>query len=286
MWYAAGNTSSYEMAARKGLGVLGFSVGSIDELEPVLAAYKKAIANAEPIGAFVNDNIMVTIGRLRRRGRARRRCDSCVDCRHDLPAVSNVFRYHDTFPHPDGVPVWPELIPDRDGRQMPGIVGTPGMIVGDPDHALRQCQALGGGGRRPAGLRASGMAPLGGHPRDDPPDRASTSSRRSTPTRCTAPPGSGRRRRGREVGKGPNNKGVRGKVGYNHPTRRDPSGHGDGRSALTRSSGGLTRSRPRGTAPIQWSRGQCVDRTPGSHRRCAPASNARARWRARWAAGR
>ena len=26
MWYAAGNTSSYAMAARKGLGVLGFSV--------------------------------------------------------------------------------------------------------------------------------------------------------------------------------------------------------------------------------------------------------------------
>ena len=32
MWYAAGNTSSYEMAARKGLGVLGFSVGSLDEM--------------------------------------------------------------------------------------------------------------------------------------------------------------------------------------------------------------------------------------------------------------
>ncbi len=29
MWYAAGNTSSYAMAARKGLGVLGFSVESI-----------------------------------------------------------------------------------------------------------------------------------------------------------------------------------------------------------------------------------------------------------------
>src|SRR6185436_17335047 len=32
MWYAAGNTSSYAMAARYGLGVLGFSVGSIEEL--------------------------------------------------------------------------------------------------------------------------------------------------------------------------------------------------------------------------------------------------------------
>ena len=48
MWYAAGNTSSYAMAAQKGLGVLGFSVGSFDELGPVLEAYKATIGNAEP----------------------------------------------------------------------------------------------------------------------------------------------------------------------------------------------------------------------------------------------
>jgi branched-subunit amino acid aminotransferase/4-amino-4-deoxychorismate lyase len=36
MWYAAGNTTSYAMAARKGLGVLGFSVGELSELAPVL----------------------------------------------------------------------------------------------------------------------------------------------------------------------------------------------------------------------------------------------------------
>src|ERR671925_1892607 len=60
MWYAAGNVTSYEMAARKGLGVLGFSVGSIAELEPVMKAYKDTIVNAEPVGAYVNDNVMVT----------------------------------------------------------------------------------------------------------------------------------------------------------------------------------------------------------------------------------
>ena len=42
MWYAAGNTSSYEMAARKGLGVLGFSVGAIDQMEGIMTSYKKA----------------------------------------------------------------------------------------------------------------------------------------------------------------------------------------------------------------------------------------------------
>src|SRR5262245_35945951 len=60
MWYATGNTSSYEMAARKGLGVLGFSVGSLQELDPVITSYKTTIGDAEPIGVFVNDNVMVT----------------------------------------------------------------------------------------------------------------------------------------------------------------------------------------------------------------------------------
>src|SRR5436190_9500670 len=60
MWYAAGNTSSYAMCARMGLGVLGFSVQSIDEMAPVVEAYKTAVVDAEPIGAFVNDNVMIT----------------------------------------------------------------------------------------------------------------------------------------------------------------------------------------------------------------------------------
>ena len=40
--------------------MLGFSVGDLHEMETVAGAYKKAIETAEPIGAFVNDNIMVT----------------------------------------------------------------------------------------------------------------------------------------------------------------------------------------------------------------------------------
>ena len=48
MWYAAGNTSSYEMAARKGLGVLGFSVGDLEGAEKAVRSYKSAITEAEP----------------------------------------------------------------------------------------------------------------------------------------------------------------------------------------------------------------------------------------------
>jgi alkanesulfonate monooxygenase SsuD/methylene tetrahydromethanopterin reductase-like flavin-dependent oxidoreductase (luciferase family) len=137
MWYAAGNVTSYEMAARKGLGVLGFSVGSLGELEPVMKAYKKTIDDAEPVGAFVNDNIMVTTAAFV--AEDEQVAIASATAPHNNYLVSNVFRYHDTFPHPPEVPQWPDLIPDATPDQIP-YAREQGGIVGDPDHALEQCR--------------------------------------------------------------------------------------------------------------------------------------------------
>jgi alkanesulfonate monooxygenase SsuD/methylene tetrahydromethanopterin reductase-like flavin-dependent oxidoreductase (luciferase family) len=137
MWYAAGNVTSYEMAARKGLGVLGFSVGSIQELEPVMKAYKKAIDDAEPVGAFANDNIMVTTAAFV--AEEEQAAIASATAPHNSYLVSNVFRYHDTFPHPPEVPKWPDLIPDATPDQVP-YAREQGGIIGDPDHALEQCR--------------------------------------------------------------------------------------------------------------------------------------------------
>jgi alkanesulfonate monooxygenase SsuD/methylene tetrahydromethanopterin reductase-like flavin-dependent oxidoreductase (luciferase family) len=137
MWYAAGNTSSYQMAAQKGLGVLGFSVGSFDELAPVLKAYKDTIGSAEPVGAFVNDNVMVTTAAFL--AEDDQTAIKSLTSSHMTYLQSNVFRYHDTFPHPEGVPVWPELIPDVTEEFVP-FLRAAGTIVGDPDHAIEQCR--------------------------------------------------------------------------------------------------------------------------------------------------
>ena len=138
MWYAAGNTSSYAMAARKGLGVLGFSVGDLTEMEPVVSAYKKEIPNAEPVGAYVNDNVMVTSAAFIDEDHDRA-VKSAVDGKLSY-LQSNVFRYHDTFPHPEQVPYWPELIPDYDRDVIEGLIQIGGLICGDPDEALEQCR--------------------------------------------------------------------------------------------------------------------------------------------------
>lgn len=135
MWYACGNTTSYEMAARRGLGVLGFSVGSFDDMAPVIKNYKGNIANAEPVGAFVNDNILVTVNCYLSEDPAKAVEQAC----HPDQAyfLSNVFRYHDTFPHPEMIPYWPELVPTMTPEMVP-FAQAGGTIIGDPDHAIEQ----------------------------------------------------------------------------------------------------------------------------------------------------
>ncbi len=139
MWYAAGNTTSYAMAARKGLGVLGFSVGELAELARVLEAYKNEIGNAEPVGAFVNDNIMVTSGAF-----VAETTEEAVDAimRSSMTYLqSNVFRYHDTFPRPEWVPPWPQTIPMPPLEEAQAMIGQPGAVMGNPDQALKGAQA-------------------------------------------------------------------------------------------------------------------------------------------------
>lgn len=137
MWYAAGNTSSYEMAARKGLGVLGFSVGDYEMLAPVLDSYKRTIGSADPVGAFVNDNVMVTTAAFVSEDEQRAR-NSVLDGRISY-LQSNVFRYHDTFPHPEGVPTWPDLLPNYTPEILDYQIAN-GMVCGTPDQALEQCR--------------------------------------------------------------------------------------------------------------------------------------------------
>jgi alkanesulfonate monooxygenase SsuD/methylene tetrahydromethanopterin reductase-like flavin-dependent oxidoreductase (luciferase family) len=137
MWYAAGNPASYEMAARRGLGVLGFSVSSIQQMGPVIASYKDAVAKAEPAGAYVNDNVMVTSPAFLAEDPA----DAvAMACRPKMAyQASLVYRYHDTVPHPPEVPYWPALLPPATPGDVPRLRDR-GQIIGDPDHALAQAR--------------------------------------------------------------------------------------------------------------------------------------------------
>ncbi|PWI45928.1 LLM class flavin-dependent oxidoreductase [Streptomyces sp. ICBB 8177] len=138
MWYAAGSPSSYAMAARKGLGVLGFSVQGVCDMQWAVDSYRTAIRDAEPVGAFVNDNVMVTTTAICAETSAKAR-EAAV--RADLGYLhSLLFRYHDTFPRPEGVPRWPERLPRYTPEVIDLLIAEELLVCGDPGEVLAQCK--------------------------------------------------------------------------------------------------------------------------------------------------
>jgi alkanesulfonate monooxygenase SsuD/methylene tetrahydromethanopterin reductase-like flavin-dependent oxidoreductase (luciferase family) len=138
LWMACGSPSTFEKAARLGVGALCFSLGSPREFEPLIRTYKDNIRSAEPIGAYVNDNVACVTQLV------------CMEDRRKARAValgmgssyhtSLVFRYLDTFPRPRGVPEWPTLIPEPTPEGLEERIASGNRLVGDPDECARGVQ--------------------------------------------------------------------------------------------------------------------------------------------------
>jgi alkanesulfonate monooxygenase SsuD/methylene tetrahydromethanopterin reductase-like flavin-dependent oxidoreductase (luciferase family) len=138
MWVAAGNPGTFEKAARMGLGVLCFTSGSPSQLAPLIEVYKKTIEQAEPVGDYVNDNVMVTTQMLCLEDGARARriaCDMASSYHQSL-----VFRYLDTFPKPPFIPTWPEVLPEPTPEEMDARIAKGLAAVGTPDECIRNVQ--------------------------------------------------------------------------------------------------------------------------------------------------
>jgi len=138
LWVACGSPSTFEKAARLGLGALCFSLGSPKDFAPLIKLYKDNIKHAEPVGAYVNDNVacVTQLVCLEDRQRAREVALTMGSGYH----TSLVFRYLDTFPRPAGVPEWPALIPDPTPQQLEERIASGQRIVGDPDECAKAVQ--------------------------------------------------------------------------------------------------------------------------------------------------
>ncbi len=135
LWVAAGNPGTFETAAQMGLGVLCFGISNPEALKPLIDIYKSNIGDAEPVGAYVNDNIMVTTQMLCLEDgqRAKEIATRMTTGYH----TSNLFRYLDTFPKPDGIPTWPDLIPEPTLDQIEDSVARGLMAIGSPEEVER-----------------------------------------------------------------------------------------------------------------------------------------------------
>jgi alkanesulfonate monooxygenase SsuD/methylene tetrahydromethanopterin reductase-like flavin-dependent oxidoreductase (luciferase family) len=139
MWIAAGNPSTFEKAARMGLGVLCFTTGTPETLKPLIEKYKTTIDKAEPAGEYVNNNIMVTSQMLCLEDGARARdiaCDMTSGYQNSL-----VFHYLDTFPKPAGIPDWPNLIPEPSPEALQQAIDSHLVMIGGPDDVAKAVKA-------------------------------------------------------------------------------------------------------------------------------------------------
>jgi alkanesulfonate monooxygenase SsuD/methylene tetrahydromethanopterin reductase-like flavin-dependent oxidoreductase (luciferase family) len=135
MWVAAGNPGTFEKAARMGVGVLCFTTGSPEALAPLIEVYKKNIEKAEPIGEYVNNNVMVTSQMLCLEDGQKARdiaCNMTSGYQNSL-----VFHYLDTFPKPAGIPDYPALIPEPSPTDLEQAIGAGLVCVGTPDEVSR-----------------------------------------------------------------------------------------------------------------------------------------------------
>jgi alkanesulfonate monooxygenase SsuD/methylene tetrahydromethanopterin reductase-like flavin-dependent oxidoreductase (luciferase family) len=135
LWVAAGNPGTFETAAKLGLGVLCFGISNPAALKPLIELYKTNIGDAEPVGGYVNDNVMVTTQMLCLDDgpRAKQIATEMTSRYH----TSQLFRYLDTFPRPDGIPAWPAVLPEPTLEEIEAAVERGLMAVGSPEEVER-----------------------------------------------------------------------------------------------------------------------------------------------------
>ncbi len=140
LWVAAGNPATFEKAAGLGLGVLAFTTRAIPDMKPLVDVYKERIQTAEPVGAYVNDNIMITTGMVCLEDGKKAR--EAVTKMGIVYLQSLVYYYHDTIPPPEGATKWPDSAPEPDLEQVEWMIENGYLICGSPDECAEQIAAL------------------------------------------------------------------------------------------------------------------------------------------------
>jgi alkanesulfonate monooxygenase SsuD/methylene tetrahydromethanopterin reductase-like flavin-dependent oxidoreductase (luciferase family) len=138
IWVAAGSPGTFEKAARLGIGVLCFTLGTPDTLAPLIEIYKNNIDKAEPVGGYVNNNVMVTSQMLcLEDGNRARKIASDMTSGYQN---SLVYKYLDTFPKPPYVPDWPATIPEPSIEMLEMAVKDGAVLIGSPEECEAACQ--------------------------------------------------------------------------------------------------------------------------------------------------
>ena len=140
IWMAAGSPSTFDLAAELGVGVLCFGFSTPDQLTPLVARYKEKIGDCtNPVGGFVNNNVMITTQMIcMEDGAKARKTFLEADSNYHL---SLVFRYLDTFPSPPACPSGPTIVPAMDAATLDAAIASGDDAVGTPDEVSKAMES-------------------------------------------------------------------------------------------------------------------------------------------------
>jgi alkanesulfonate monooxygenase SsuD/methylene tetrahydromethanopterin reductase-like flavin-dependent oxidoreductase (luciferase family) len=138
IWVGCGNPGTFTQAGELGIGAIAFNFEPIYNLKGRIDAYKEGVANCtEPLGQFKNDNVMMTNAVICLNDRKKAREVALRRGRGYL--YSLVCNYHDTIPHQEGVPVWPERPHTvTDEGMLDYLIENGWMLCGEPDEVAEQ----------------------------------------------------------------------------------------------------------------------------------------------------
>ena len=137
IWVACGNPPTFEKAGRHGIGAIGFNFSTIHAMKPMIDSYKQGIADCKnPVGEYVNDNVMLTNAVLCYEDRDKARALALTPTRGYL--FSLVQLYHDTFPHREDAPTWPEFARAMPADRLDTVVDSGLMLCGNPEEVVEQ----------------------------------------------------------------------------------------------------------------------------------------------------
>ncbi len=140
IWVACGNPGTFTQAGQMGIGAIAFNFEPVFGLKGRIDSYKEGIANCtDPIGQFLNDNVMLTNAVICLADRDRARQAALRHCRGYL--YSLVCLYHDTMPKPDYAPVWPASIPGvGDEENLDRLIEDGWLLCGTPEEVAEQLE--------------------------------------------------------------------------------------------------------------------------------------------------
>jgi alkanesulfonate monooxygenase SsuD/methylene tetrahydromethanopterin reductase-like flavin-dependent oxidoreductase (luciferase family) len=148
IWVACGNPPTFARAGELGIGAIAFNFEPIFNLKGRIEAYKEAIENCkEPLGQFMNNNIMMTNAVLCFEDRDKARKIALERVSSYLVTMVNL--YHDTMPKSPDAITWPgspivlkDLAAGGDPEELLDQMIAGGyMLVGNPEEVSEQLSA-------------------------------------------------------------------------------------------------------------------------------------------------